>query len=113
MQKILPGFLLLCLTEGLHVVQILDSVILEVGEFITLSNFNEANAISQESQAFNQSIEIAITNNFENFMYDVFVFEVDEDSGKSEDFECYKQVVYTKLWNSNCKFGESTKIITS
>jgi len=50
-------------------------------------------------QAFNQSIEIAITNNFENFMYDVFVFEVDEDSGKSEDFECYKQVVYTKLWD--------------
>jgi hypothetical protein len=53
MQKILAGFLLLCLAKGLHVVQILDSVILEVGEFINLSNFNEANAISQESQAFN------------------------------------------------------------
>jgi hypothetical protein len=45
-------------------------------------------------------------------MYDVFVFEVDEDSGKSEDFECYKSVVYTKLWNSDCKFGRSTQIFT-
>ena len=44
-------------------------------------------------------------------MYDVFVFEVDEE-GKSADFDCYKQVVHTKLWDTNCPFGESTKIIT-
>ena len=103
---------LFALSSGLHVVQILDSVILEMGEFITLSNYNDANAISQESQAFNQSIEISITNNFENFQYDVFVFELDEDNGKSEDFECYKSAVYTKLWDSNCNWGEKTTIIT-
>ena len=109
---ILKTSLLVAAVQSLHVIQILDSVILEMGEFITLSNFNDANAFSQNQQAFNQSIEIAITNNFENFQYDVFVFEVDEETGKSQDFECYRAAVFTKLWNTDCNFGAKTQIIT-
>ena len=33
-----------------------------------------------------------ITNNFENFKYDVFFFELDEE-GNSADLECYKDEV--------------------
>ena len=31
---------------------------------------------------YNQTIDVHITNNFENFKFDVFIFEVDEESGK-------------------------------
>ena len=43
-------------------------------------------------------------------MFDVLVFEVDEATGKSADFECYKQAVYTKLWNTECNFGDKTNV---
>lgn len=45
----------LCLVgiSALHVVQILDSVILEKDEFIQLNNFNDANFVSQDEGAFN------------------------------------------------------------
>ena len=39
------------------------------------------------------------------------MFEVDEESGKSADFECYKSAVYTKLWDTNCNFGTGTSVI--
>ena len=39
--------------SALHVVQILDSVILEKDEFIQLNNFNDANFVSQDEGAFN------------------------------------------------------------
>ena len=102
MSKVLAIFLGLAAT--LHVVQILDSVILEKNEFIQLNNFNEANFVSQDEGAFNQTITIGVTNNFENFKFDMFIFDVNED-GTSEDLECYKNAVYHKLWTTNCDFG--------
>ena len=63
--------LALKIVEALHVVQIMDSVILEKDEYIELHNFNDANFVSQDSNAFNQSITVSITNNFENFDFDV------------------------------------------
>ena len=83
------------LAASLHVVQILDSVILEKDEFIQLNNFNEANFVSQDEGAFNQTINIGVTNNFENFKFDMFIFDVDA-TGSSKDLECYKDAVYHK-----------------
>ena len=71
---------MLALGSCLHVVQILDSVIIEKDQFLQLNNFNEANFVSQEEGAFNQTISVQITNNFENYFFDVFIFETD-DSG--------------------------------
>ena len=76
--------------QPLTVSQLVDSVVLEKNEYIELRNFNEANFMSRDSMTYNQTIDVHITNNFENFKFDVFIFEVDEKSGKSEDFECYK-----------------------
>ena len=107
--------LVLACVNSLHVIQILDSVILEKDEYLQLSNFNEANFVSQDQGAFNQSITIGITNNFENFQFDIFVFEVD-DEGRSADFDCYKQAVFTKLFNTDCNFGQNgltTEIFTN
>ena len=72
--------------------QLLDSVILEKNEYLQLSNFNEANFVSQDEGAFNQTITVSIANNFANCMFDIFVFEIDEE-GKSPDFDCYKNAV--------------------
>ncbi len=48
-----PVLILLSVVSCLHVIQILDSVILEKDEFIELQNFNEANFVSKEHGAFN------------------------------------------------------------
>ena len=37
-------------------------------------------------------------------MFDIFVFEIDQD-GKSPDFDCYKQAVYSMQFATNCNFG--------
>ena len=60
--------------------------------------------MSGDAMTYNQTIDVHITNNFENFKFDVFVFEVDEETGKSEDYECYKQTVISQNWNKDCKF---------
>lgn len=51
-------------TLALHVIHILDSVILEKNQYLQLSNSNEANFVSTEAGSFNQSITVAITNNY-------------------------------------------------
>ena len=99
---------------ALHVVTIFDSVILLKEDFLELSNFNEANLVDQENDAYTQDIDIRITNNFENFKFDLFIFEVNEETGESKDFECYKQAIYSRNWNPDCKFDEAgTKILTN
>ena len=50
---------------------------------------------------------LSITNNFENFMFDILVFELDSEKNTSPDYDCYKKVVNTKMYSSNCRFGES------
>ena len=60
--------------------------------------------MSGDAMTYNQTFDVHITNNFENFKFDVFVFEVDEETGKSEDYECYKQTVISQNWNKDCKF---------
>ena len=84
---------------------------MEKDEFIQLNNFNDANFVSQDEGAFNQTINIAVTNNFENFMFDIFVFEVD-DQGNSADLDCYKKAVFTRLFNTNCDFSH-TEVFTN
>ena len=83
----------------------MDSIVLKRDEFLEMNNFNEANAMSDDSSAFNQTYTVTITNNFENFKFDVLVFEVDDDTQTSKDYECYKQAVFAKKWNTDCKFG--------
>ena len=46
MALILRALAVLSLAQALHVVQILDSVILEKNEYLQLSNFNDANFVS-------------------------------------------------------------------
>ena len=82
--------ILIGVAQPLTVSQLVDSVILEKNEYLELSNFNEANFMSGDAMTYNQTIDVHITNNFENFKFDVFVFEVDQETGKSEDYECYK-----------------------
>ena len=79
-------------------------MILEKNEYIELRNFNEANFMSRDSMTYNQTIDVHITNNFENFKFDVLIFDVDEKTGKNEDFECYKSAVITKSWRKGCNF---------
>ena len=48
-------------------------------------------------------------------MFDIFVFEIDQD-GKSPDFDCYKQAVYSMQFTTNCNFGQAsltTEIFTN
>ena len=108
--KILAGAILLVgTTWALHVVQILDSVILEKNDYLILSNFNDANFMSDDSTAFNQTVDVKITNNFENFKFDVFIFEgIDEESRESDDLRCYKEAVSMKNWDKNCDFKNVT-----
>ena len=89
--KLLPLSLLALFSEvkSLHIVQILDSVVLETEEYLELRNFNEASSLSGDSSAFAQEVMFGITNNFENFKYDVFFFQVDEQ-GYSADLDCYR-----------------------
>ena len=99
--------------QPLHVVQIIDSIVLEKEEFLELRNFNDASSASSETGAFAQEIDFGITNNFENFKYDVFFFKVDEE-GHSDALECYKQAVYSKLWDTDCNFAAdaNTEVLT-
>uniref|UniRef100_A0A7S3IY14 Uncharacterized protein n=1 Tax=Strombidium inclinatum TaxID=197538 RepID=A0A7S3IY14_9SPIT len=60
--------------------------------------------------AFNQSVDVRITNNFENFEFDVLIFEVDESS-KSSAYDCYVEAVSAKNWDPNCDF-EKVKVYT-
>ena len=53
-----------------------------------------------------------MTNNFENFMFDIIVFEVD-DAGNSVDLDCYKKAVFNRLWDTNCSFSSRTEIFTN
>ena len=108
--------------HSLQVVQIIDSIVLEKEEYLELRNFNEATALSDDTSAFTQEVVFGITNNFENFKYDVFFFELDED-GNSDDLECYKKAVHDmKLWDkldithienfkSNCVFDDSKSTV--
>ena len=73
-----------------------------------LKNFNTANFVSQEEGAFNQTISVGITNNYENYNFDILIFEVDDD-GKSEDLECYKTAVFNKEYTKDCNFGQTLK----
>lgn len=79
--------------SSLQVTQIIDSVIVEKGEYLELQNFNEANAMSDDNSAFNQTYTVSISNNFENFLFDMFVFDVDDVTQRSPDLECYKKAV--------------------
>ena len=90
---------------ALNVVQVMDDVILERGQFIILQNFNEAKFIEQDANTFNQSLTIQVTNKFENYLFDVFIFDVDEETGESPDFKCYLDAITTQDWNRNCSFG--------
>ena len=96
--------ILVGLAQPLTVSQLVDSVILEKNEYIMLENFNKANFMSRDSMTYNQTIDVHITNNFENFKFDVLIFDVDEKTGKNEDFECYKAAVITKSWRKGCDF---------
>ena len=78
MQKLCLA-LALSQVKSLQVVQIIDSIILEQGEYLELRNFNQATALSDDTSAFTQEVVFGITNNFENFKYDVFFFEIDEE----------------------------------
>ena len=106
--KLTHLLLLIATATALHVVQILDSVMLEKDSFLQLGNYNEANSVSQEEGAFNQSITVSITNNFENYEFDIMIFDLVD--GESKDLDCYKQLS-TKP-GSDCQFDpEITSII--
>jgi hypothetical protein len=45
-------------------------------------------------------------------MFDIFIFEVD-DQGNSKDLDCYKKAVFTRLFNTNCSFGAQTEVFTN
>ena len=87
---------------ALHVVQILDSVNVLKDDYLVLTNFNEANFVAQDNSAFTQTFDISITNNFENFKFDMLVFEVDEATGKAPVFDCYQKAVASKKWSTEC-----------
>ena len=56
-----------------------------------------------------------ITNNFENFDFDVFIFELDAE-GKSVDLDCYKESVFNNNFAKDCQFGQNgvdTEILTN
>ena len=53
----------------------------------------DANSISSDKTAFNQTYHLQITNRFENFEFDVLVFDVDDETGQSKDFDCYTKAV--------------------
>lgn len=67
--------------------------------------------MSSDKTAFNQTYHLQITNRFENFAFDIMVFDVDSKTGQSKDFECYKEAVhkckveYKCHWN--CDFGKT------
>ena len=69
-------------------------------------------------------VEFGVTNNYENFLYDVFFFEVDED-GTSPDLECYKaevndmkrwdelDITHMESWKERCTYDTNkTTILT-
>ena len=88
-QYFIAALLLLKTAECLHVTTILDSVVLEKGSYIHINNFNDANYLSNNNSAYNQTFYVSITNNHQNFLFDLFVFEVDPETGNSEGIDCY------------------------
>lgn len=48
---------------------------------------------------------MGITNNFQNFEFDILVFDVVD--GTSADLECYKQAVYDANWQKDCGLEKS------
>ena len=72
-----------------------------------LQNFNDANSMSQEEKAYNQSLTIQITNKFENYKFDVFIFDVDDETQESPDLTCYLDTVRKSEWHSHCNFGQT------
>ena len=71
----------------------------------------DANAMSDDKTAFNQTYHLQITNRFENFEFDLLIFDVDDDTGESKDLNCYKEAVhrckkeYKCKWD--CDFGQT------
>jgi len=58
---------------------------------------------------------VRIINSFENFEFDVLIFDVDDDTGKSEDLACYLSAVVNKQWTKDCKLGQgnlATKVLS-
>jgi len=86
-------FTLIAAITALNVVQLMDSVILEKDQYIMLQNFNEANSVSQEEKAFNQTLTVQVTNKFENYKFDVLIFDIDDKTGESPDLTCYIEVI--------------------
>jgi len=39
--------------------------------------------------------------------FDVFVFDVDDATGESPDFECYKKAIADAKYNKDCKFNSN------
>ena len=81
--------------QCLNVIQIIDSIIVPVNSYIRLNNNNDANFASKEGNTYNQSLMVQITNQNENYVFDLFVFEVD-DQLTSPDLECYLTSVNSK-----------------
>jgi hypothetical protein len=48
---------------------------------------------------------VGITNNFQNFEFDILVFDVVD--GTSADLECYKQAVFDSDWEKDCSLEQS------
>ena len=46
-----------------------------------------------------------MTNKFENYKFDVLIFDVDDETGESADLTCYLQAVQSQEYNTDCKFG--------
>ena len=39
-------------------------------------------------------------------MFDILIFDADDQAG----FDCYSNAVYNEDWDSECAFGEGTKV---
>ena len=55
------------MVAALDVINVVDSIIVQPGEYFRLNSMNDANFVSQESKAFEQNIKIKISNAYENF----------------------------------------------
>ena len=59
----LAALALISTGECLHVTTILDSAVLQNQSYVEINNFNDANYLSSNGSAFNQTFTVAITNN--------------------------------------------------
>lgn len=49
---------------------------------------------------------VKVTNKFENYKFDVLIFDVDDETGESPDLVCYLQAIQKGEYDTDCKFGE-------